>query len=335
MSAEPKEVDLRSVLGVFREVFKSIGNGLLSIVLSIRRAFVRNRVLFLICMTLAVIAGIWMSSFGPQYYESKMVLRSEFLNPQTVAINIEKLDDLCKERNFAELADQLGISEESAAQLKGFDYLEFVSEEDKVEVEILREKLKNELKQVVNADRIIEIVDLENRHSFQVIVESYDQQLPKTLTEPVSSYFRNIPYVKNRLDINERNLAYKADNLRKEAQQLDTLQTMLDENMVRMSQNTKEGAISLSLGENQQTDQLSVLKEKLRILDYELAIRRELFLKPKFEVIDPFTAYQKSSNPSLIKSIPSSLLVGFLVALLLSMLWEANRFLARAEEERS
>jgi hypothetical protein len=291
--------------------------------------------LFSVLMLGGLLVGLWLSKFSPRYYESSMVLRSEYLNPQMVELNIVKLDELCQQENFEELSRLLMISEEEAAGLKGFQFEVFENEEDKVEIEVLREKLKNELSQVNNADRIVEIVDLENRHDFKITLQSYHPKLSGTLSDPVALYFRNLPYVKKRLEIEEQNIAYKADNLRSAISELDSLQKLLDQNLIRMSENAKAGTISLSMGDAKETDQLSVLEEKLRILDSELDLRRQLFLQPKFEVIDSFTAFKLPSNPKLLKTLPLGLLSGFLCALALAAILELLSYMKSLEEQQT
>src|SRR6185369_5342209 len=103
-----------------------------------------NKPLFIIVIITSMIVGFSYSSFiKKKFFESTMILSSDYLNNRLVDNTIDKLNLLAEEENKHGLAKILNIPDSLADNIVKFDAKPFIAENDLVEIEVLKDQLKS------------------------------------------------------------------------------------------------------------------------------------------------------------------------------------------------
>ena len=268
-----------------------------------------------------------------KYYNSSMIISCEYLNIRIVDNTIDKLNLLCDEQDREGLSELLQIDLTMAKNIVEFKAEPFVSENDIVETEVLKEQLTNvveEKKEMVA--KILEKIDIENKHSFLINVKVYNPDIVKQLDSAIVKYFKSNEYIKKRIESNEASLISKKNKLIRESVKLDSLKTILYVNFANMAKQSREGSNNVILSDKYLTDPLSVFKEDITFNDDIRDIDRALYLKSDFEVIDGLTTFKEPDNIGIIKLIGLTILISIVIGYLLLGLWKFNQFLATFEK---
>jgi hypothetical protein len=228
----------------------------------------------------------------------------------------------------------LKISPELANKIRSFSYEPFVSEEEVVSLEIFKERLKAEIEDEETINRFVDKLKSENRNTYRISIEVFDNSVTNQIQEPLLNYFRNNTYVQKRLEINKRNLELEEKNIEKELARLDSLKDLIFKNFEFMSSNNREGSNNVILSDDKMANPIDVINQSRSKYNDLLDINRRLFLDADFELIDGFIAYSTPESPSLIKLGFYSGLIGLGIAYLIILLKSFNIYLNRLEEEQ-
>ncbi|MEM7550360.1 MAG: hypothetical protein AAF363_11825 [Bacteroidota bacterium] len=328
------EIDLRELFAAIGRFFNRIGRSFLNLIVSIKNASKKYVLIILISGLLGLLGGSSVKFLFDPYYESSMLLRSVHLNLELMENAVDKLDQLSFERSHDELARVLNINEDKAKQIRSFSVEAFVSEEQIIELETLKESLKSDIKDEKKLELLMEQVKMEKQDIFKITVQTYDAVLLNDFTEPLSLYLKNKPYVQKRLEIENKNRLSKKNKIARDRQKLDSLKAVLFQNISKFSDKRREGSNNVILSESFFVNPLSVFKEDLDLLEQEQEIDEELYLNPDFEVIDEFTQYTRPASPGLIENAFYGLLYGLGVAYLIIFLLSFNTYLKDFEAKR-
>src|SRR4051812_6532777 len=116
------EIDLSQLFSRVGEFFSRTWMGLMRFLATLRRVPFENKTSFILIITAMVIIGVSFTFFvRKNYYESKMIFSSEYLNQRLAESTIDKLDALAKEREKKGLARALNLPDSTAKNLIGFD----------------------------------------------------------------------------------------------------------------------------------------------------------------------------------------------------------------------
>lgn len=326
------EIDLSQLFSKIGDFFINIGLGIMRFLALLRRIPLENKLLFTVVITMCIIAGFSYSRFiKKKFYESTMILSSDYLNKRLVDNTIDKLNLLSGEANKHGLAKILNISDALADNIVRFDAKPFIAEKDLIELEVLKEQLKNAQAEAKNGkviEQVIKRIEIENRHAFELTVRTYNPTVIDTLQTALVKFFKNNEYIKRRTDINKSNLLEKKTKLTHDLQKLDSLKFIIYDNYKNMAAQSKQGSNNVILSDKSVTNPIEVYSQDLIMYDQLQDINKQIYLQSDFEVVDGFTEFSEPSSASLRKIISISILIGIGLAYITVALSAFDKYLA-------
>ncbi len=319
-STTSDEIDLGQLFSKIGDFFANIGIGIMRFFALLRRVPTENKILFIIMAAISIAAGFSFYSFKEKYYETTMILSSNYFNKRLIDNTIEKLNLLADEKNKTGLAKVLNISDTLAKSIAEFKARPFVEEKDLIELEVLKEQLKNVQLENKNAkviDQVIQRIEIENRHAFEITVKTYNPTIISDLQSALVNFFKNNEYIKRRIEINKSNLAEKKTKLFHDLQKLDSLKFIIYDNYKSMAAQSRQGSNNVILSDKAVTDPVQIYTQDLQLYNEFQAINSEIYLRRDFEVVDGFTEFSEPSSPSTLKVVLISLLIGVGIAYLI------------------
>lgn len=325
------EIDLGVLFSKIADFFKNIGLGFLRFLAVLRRVPLENKLLFSILIFVSLIIGISYSSLlKKKFYSTTMILSSEYLNKRIVDNTIEKLNLLAEEEEKAGLAKVLNISKELADNIHDFDAKPFVAENELIELEILKEQLKNfqsDNKNEKVITQVIERIEIENRHAYEITVRVYNPTVVRELEAAIVNYFKNNDYLKKRVEISKTNLLARKNKLTKESQKLDSLKEVIYANYQNMAAQSRQGSNNVILSDKAVTNPIEIYMQDINFYNEIQAIDRSLFLQDDFEVVDGFTEFSKPSSDGPLRISAYAILIAIGLGYLIVALSKFNTYL--------
>jgi hypothetical protein len=323
------EIDLTQFFRWIGRGFSRIGNGILYCLAVLRNLFFTNRPFFIGVILFGLALGaVYSELLKKKYYKSTMVLSCDYLNTQILSNTIEKLNLLSKEQGREGLAEVLKIDIKTAKNIQQFEFRPFVSEDDVVEIEVLREQLNNvaaEKKDLV--EKIISKLEIENKNAYEISVQVYDPEIVKPLEKALVNYFKDNEYIKRRIEISKANLTSRKQKLQAESKKLDSLKRVLFDNYQNLGK-TSRGSGNVFLGDEKLANPLEVFAQDLALNQEVLAIEKQLYLSPDFEVVDGFTTFKEPESASLAKVLIISFVISWIMGYLIIGAWRLDQLLA-------
>ena len=189
------EIDLGVLFSKIGDFFKNMGMGFLRFIALLRRIPLDHKTLFIVMVLIGVVGGISYSTYlRKDLYSTTMILSSDYMNNRIAENTIDKLNLLAEEEDKVGLAKVLQISDTLAKNIHDFTIKPFVAEADLVELEVLKEQLKNALTTNKNEkiiDQVIQRIEIENRHAFEITVRVYNPTVVGELEIALVNYFKN------------------------------------------------------------------------------------------------------------------------------------------------
>jgi hypothetical protein len=326
------EIDLGLLFRKIGDGIRSSWFGFMRFLALVRRVPLENRFSFIGIIVVSVgLAVAYSILLKKKYYESTMILNSQYLNKRLVDNSIEKLDALAKEKTHSSLAKLFNIPDTLAENIIAFEAKPLVIESDIVETELLKEQLKNAqtaLKDQDVIDDIIRRIEIENRHSFEITMRTLNPTSIPNLQEALVGYFRNNEYVKRRIEINKANLEQRRVKLLKDLQKMDSLKVVIYDNYRNMAQQARSGSNNVILTDRAITDPIEVFNRDSDLYTELQEVNRQLYIQPDFEVVDGFTEFSEPASPSGSKMVLFALIIGIGIAYLDVAVRSFNRYLA-------
>jgi hypothetical protein len=323
------EIDLSQFFSWIGRGFSRFGNGFLYSLASLRNLFFQNRLFFFGVIIIGLALGaVYSELLKKKLYKSSLVLSCDYLNTQILASTIEKLNLLCEEKDREGLSEELKIDVAAALNISEFEFRPFVSEEDVVEMEVLREQLNNvaaEKKDVV--EKVIKKLQIDNKNAYEISVLVYDPVVVKKLEAALVNYFISNDYIKRRIEINKTNLQNRKVKLVSESKKLDSLKQVLFDNYQNLGR-TSRGSGNVFLGDEKLANPLEVFAADMELNEEILTIDRLLYLKPDFELVDGFTTFKQPESASLAKILFISFWISFFMGYLIIGAWRLDKKLA-------
>jgi hypothetical protein len=324
------EIDLAQFFRWVGRGFSSAGHSTLAGMAGLRNSFYANRVFFIGLMTAGLILGLLYSKLlKKDYYKSSMVLTCDYLNTQILKTTIEKFNLLAGEKTTQGLQEELSLDEATAKNIQKFEFKPFVSEDDVVEMEILREQLNNvaaDKQELV--EKVIDRLEIENKNAYEISVFVYDPNIVKPLERALVEYFATNGYIKRRIESNKKTLEARKIKLQSELRKLDSLKTVLFNNYQAMAQKNRGSNNVVVGGEEGLTNPLEVFTTDLAMYDELQEVEQQLYLSPEFEVVAGFTSFKEPESASLFDILAISLLLSILVGYLILGAYRFDRMLA-------
>lgn len=327
------EIDLRELFSAIGNFFKNIFFNFILLIVGIKNAIKRNLKLIFVLGFVGGMVGIAIHFLSPDIYRSSILLRSTYLSGRLMESAIDKLDLLTEEGNQEQLAKTLKIDTALANNILGFSYEPFVSEDEVIELELFKQQLRNEIEDEEIINRFVERLSMDNKSTYRIFVEVYDNTVISDLEEPLLNYFKNNPYVQKRLEISKKSLEKEYALIEEEEAELDSLKGILIQNFKMIGERNRDGSNNVILADEQATNPISVFNESRRSYLKKLEIERTLFLEPQFELIDGFTIYSQPSSAGLLKLGFYGGLTGLALAALIIMISLFILYLDKIEQK--
>jgi len=325
-----EEIDLGALFSKIGDFFRNVGLGFLKLLALIRRIPLENKSSFIILIAAALIIGISYSTFWKKkFYATTMILSSEYLNKRIVDNTIEKLNLLANEDNKKGLASVLQISDSLAENIHDFEAKPFIAESEIIELELLKEQLKN----AQTADNenviknVIERIGIENRHAFEITVRVYNPTVVRQLETALVNYLKNNEYLKKRVEITKSNMLARKQKLIGESQKLDSLKSVIYANYQSMAAQSRQGSNNVILSDKAVTNPIEIFDQDINLYNEIQFIDRFLYLQSDFEVVDGFTEFSKPSSAGLVKISAIAILIAIGLGYLLVGLLSFNKYL--------
>jgi hypothetical protein len=326
------EIDLSQLFSKIGDFFRNIGLGIIRFFALLRRIPLENKPLFTIVILASVIIGYSYSQFiKKKFYESTMILSSDYLNKRLVDNTIDKLNLLAAEENKHGLARVLNISDSLAGNIVEFNAKPFVAEKDLIELEVLKEQLKNAQADAKNGkviEQVVKRIEIENRHAFEITVKTYNPTVIETLQTALVNFFKSNDYIKRRIEIAHKNNLEKKIKLTHDLQKLDSLKFIIYDNYKNMAAQSKQGSNNVILSDKSVTNPIEIYNQDLNLYNQLQEINEQIYLQKDFEIVDGFTEFSEPSSASMRKIIAISILIGIGVAYLTVALSAFDRYLA-------
>ena len=326
------EIDLGQLFSKIGDFFKNIGLRFIRFLALIRRIPLENKLVFGLIISASIVIGIaYANLLQKNFYESTMILSSNYLNKRLVDNTIEKLNLLADEKSKKGLARVLTIPDTLADNILEFTAKPFVAEQDLIELEVLKEQLKNAQADAKNEkviEQVINRIEIENRHAFEITVRTLNPTVIGNLQTALVNFFRNNEYIRRRIEINKSNLTEKKQKLSGDLEKLDSLKSIIYDNYKNMAAQGRQGSNNVILSDKAVTNPVEIYNQDLDLYQELQSINSQLYLQPDFEVVDGFTEFSEPSSPSILKILVISLLVGVGVGYLLVAIASFNQYLA-------
>ena len=327
------EIDLGVLFSKIGDFFRNIGLGIMRFLAVLRRIPFENKRLFIGLMALGLVGGISYSSFlKKDLYSTTMILSSDYLNNRIAENSIDKLNLLAEEDEKKGLAKVLQISDSLAENIEDFTIKPFVAEADLVELEVLKEQLKNSLTENKNEkiiQQVIQRIEIENRHAFEITVRVTNPTVVKELETALVNYFRNNDYLKKRVEITKSNLIARKQKLIQESHKLDSLKAVIYDNYQNMAAQSRQGSNNVILSDKAVTNPIEIFNQDINLYNEIQSIDRRLYLQNDFEVVDGFTEFSKPSSDGPLLTTAYAILIAIGLGYLFIALSGFNKYLEK------
>lgn len=325
------EIDLGVLFSKIGDFFKNMGVGFLRFLALLRRIPLEHKTLFIGLIIIAIAGGVSYSTLlKKKFYSTTMILSSEYLNKRIVDNTIEKLNLLAEEEDKKGLARVLQIPDELGENIQDFEAKPFVAEAELIELEVLKEQLKNfqaEKKNEKVIQQVIERIEIENRHAYEITVRVYNPTVVRELEIALVNYFRNNDYLKKRVEITKTNRLERKQKLLRESQKLDSLKSVIYANYQNMAAQSRQGSNNVILSDKAVTNPIEIFNQDINLYNEIQNIDRSLYLQDDFEVVDGFTEFSKPSSAGPIRVSVIAILIAIGLGYLLVALFSFNNYL--------
>ena len=324
------EIDLAQFFRWIGRGFSHLGGSILRGMASLRNLFYQNRVFFLGIIILGMILGaLYSELLKKDYYKSSMVLSCDYLNTQILKNTIDKFNLLAEEKDAEGIREILSLDSLTAMNIQKFEFRSFVSEDDVVEMEVLREQLNNvtvEKKELV--EKVMNRLEIENKNAYEISVFVYDPSIVKPLEKALVDYFSNNRYIKSRIESNRRRLEARKLKLESELRKLDSLKVVLFQNYQTLAQKSR-GSNNVVVGsEEGLSNPLEIFTADLKLHAELQEVERRLYLGLDFEIVDGFISFKEPESAGLADVLAISLLLSILIGYLILGAYRFDRMLA-------
>lgn len=325
------EIDLAQFFRWIGRGFSNAGESVIAGIAGLRNVFHQNRVFFVGIIILGLILGtLYSELLKKEYYKSSMVLSCDYLNTQILKNTIDKFNLLAREKGTEGIQEVLKLDEATARNIQKFEFKPFVSEDDVVEMEVLREQLTNvtgEKQELV--EKVIDRLEIENKNAYEISVFVYDPGSVKPLETALVNYFRSNSYIKGRIESNKRRLEARRIKLQSELRKLDSLKLVMFQNFQAVAQKSR-GSNNVVVGsEEGLSNPIEVFTTDLELHNELQDVQSKLDLSPDFEIVDGFTSFKEPESASLLDILAISLLLSILIGYLVLGAYRFDRMLAQ------
>ena len=196
------EIDLKDLFGHISKGIRDFIGKIIDLIALVRRVTIDNFKLFILIIAIFLLGSIgYDQGIKKDVFGSYMLVNSIYLNKQLVDNSVSKLNALAGELDKQTLAKVLNIDTGTAMLINGFEVEPFVTESEKLEIEILKEKLLNLKLDDEIIENIIAQIEIRNPNTFKITVFTETNEVVETLDSAINQYFLQNNYLKKRIEI--------------------------------------------------------------------------------------------------------------------------------------
>lgn len=330
---QSEELDLGTLINKIGQGLQNGWMGFVRFLAMLRRVPLENRFSFLGIIVTSILIGTLYSVFlKKDYYETRMVLSCDYFNKRLVDDMVEKLNKLAWEHEKKGLAKVLNLPDTLADNIVKFEMEPLILEDELIEIEVLREQLRNAQLNSKNEQviaQVIQRIEIENRHAFSITVRTLSASLIPNLQEAVVRYFRSNPYIAKRIEVNMALLEKRRSDLEHDKRRLDSLKVAFYKS-VELAAANGQGSNNVVLSEKTGSA-IDVYKQAIEVYDQLASVNKGIQLQNDFEIVTGFTEFSEPANPALATILLQSILVGIGIAYIEVALRSLNKYLAKVE----
>jgi hypothetical protein len=327
------ELDFRQFFSWIRQGLNNTGRSILYGLATVRNLFFTNRLFFAGIIIGGLLLGAAYSELlKKKFYRTSMVISCDYLNTQILKNTIDKLNLLAGEPNGVGLMKILQIEKETATNIQSFQFLPFVSEDDVLEMEVLRTQLNNlaaDKKDII--EKVVQKLTIDNKNAYQISVNVYSPDVVEPLEKALIKYLSETEYINKRVKINRANLENRRIKIVKESQKLDSLKDLLLLNLRAQARQPNRASTSVILSDNEVMDPLDVFAQDLELNRELLDIERQLYVKQDFEIVDGFTTLTQPESAGLFRILVIAFFVSVIIGYLIIGAWKFDSMLAKID----
>jgi hypothetical protein len=328
------EIDISALFSWIGQRIASVGYGFIAAIAGVRNLFYKNRLFFIGLIIVGLVLGtLYSKLIKKEYFRSTMVFSCDYLNTRILENTVDKFNLLCSEADRRGLMAVLKIDSATAYSIRKFEFEPFVSEDDVIEMEILREQLSivvEEKQEIV--DKVINKLIVENKNAYQITALVYNPDVVTSLEKAIVNYFKTSPYLLKRIESNRVNLLARREKLVNESVKLDSLKIVLFQNYQNVGK-TSRGTGNVFLGDEKLANPLDVFTADLALNNEILGIDRQLYVEPEFEVVDGFITIKAPDSLSLGLVLFISFWISVVMGYLIIGLYRFDRVLASYQKD--
>ena len=319
---EVEEIDLlqffKGVGQLLTSAVKSIIGAIVLFLVFIRRLILRYRLMLVIGFIIGSLVGGLFAVFSKPYFSTSAVMRSQFLQGVYFLEEVEKLDRLCKENDYASLGDLLQISPENAAHIKSFNAA-------------LLNEVKDMYSYYGDPDALdsAKLADALEGGNFQVSVSIYQEgsKLIHKIEDGLLTYMSGNTYVQKRYQAQKTYYENSLAGFQKELNSLDSLKNAINISLASGAPAGASGTVILSESEKNAQGLVGIYRESTSLRNKYMQLEQLLAEMEKIEYVNSFTQYNSHKGIGLAKAAIYGALIGLSVALLLALLLSLDNFL--------
>jgi hypothetical protein len=329
-----EEVDLTVFFKWVGRGFDRVGIALLTLMAGFRSLFFNNLLFFSIIISIGLLIGVvYSTTLQKTYYRSTMIINCAYLNAEILKNTIEKLNVLSSDPNKLGLSKELELPDSIANKIVEFEFKSFVSENDVIEMEILKEQLNNvadDKKELV--EKIMKRLSIENKDAYEISVTVLRPYIVKDLQAAIINYFLKNDYINRRIEITKKMRLNRKEKLVQESRKLDSLKRVIFDNLESLAKSNR-GSNNVILND-EVNNPLDIFREDLRINNEIQALEIDLYLQPDFELIDGLTSLNKPASAGLLTILVVSFGLSFVAGYLILLAFKLDRILANYPVKR-
>ncbi len=327
------EIDLKEVFASVGRLLKGMVTSVVLAVVAFRRYTIRYKWLLVVLVAGSVGLAFGYNRISKPTYVSSLLISCDYFDPVLVEASLGNLNRLSGS-GANQLAELLGISSETAAEIGRFEFTPVTSEETLIDIELAKQELKNKN---VSADFIATVIgNLEDRNAKSYSIEAYSSN-PASFAElqaPLVKYLKNQSYVKKRIEITRNIQKAEIEKLENEIEKLDSLKFVLLNYIQKSGNNNREGSNNVVLNDPNLGNPIDIFREDQVLYKRKLAIEREVMLESDFELIEGFTSIHSPPGTSTQNRLLTAILWAVGLGYFLILAIEFNRYLSSVEKKR-
>jgi len=321
------EIDLRKLFEAIGTFFVNAWFWFINLIIGFRSITLNYKYLLLFGVISSAVWAYWNTRSEEPFYEGSVIIQSRYFNVEIAENMVNQLNKM----DSLELVDALEITHGTAGAIRNFRVESVLSENQKIEIEKMKEQMTAAKFDPVN-QKIIEDRFTEKIQSYEFVVSSYDPSILNDVTRALGKYPWKYNYIKSRIDIDNVIREKRRQKLIRESAKMDSLKNLLFENLEARSKDTREGSNNIILADGSGDNPLSVFSEDIKLYDQILAIERALELNESILTYEGSSQMTTPASRSFIDNVFYALGIALTVAYALIFIIEINKYLNRVEK---